>query len=82
MRETCGCLTSRYLDDADPPLGPDFAQVVVDAPDDLDQYEVIGNPLAGDGYREFRVPAVVVNGWADTRTVSPTVSRTAQFGRN
>jgi hypothetical protein len=53
------------LDDADPPLGPDFAQVVVDAPDaELAAYEVIGNPMVRPGsHREWCAPAAIVNRW-------------------
>ena len=53
------------LDDADPPLGSDFAQVIVDAPDDaLAVYEVVDNPRIRPGsHREWRVPATIVNGW-------------------
>ena len=43
------------LDDADPPLGPDFAQLVIPAPESAVAYVVAGNPLAGSGYREFRI---------------------------
>jgi hypothetical protein len=53
------------LDDADPPLGAEFAQVVVDAPDDeIAEYEVIGNPDVRPGsHRESRIPAALVNRW-------------------
>jgi hypothetical protein len=52
------------LDDANPPLGHEFAQVVVDAPEDLDRYEVIGNPLVRPGsHREWCIPAQAVNAW-------------------
>ncbi len=54
------------LDDADPPLGPDFAQVIVDAPDvELEGYEVVDNPRVRAGnHREWRVPAALVNRWS------------------
>jgi hypothetical protein len=52
------------LDDADPPLGDEFAQLTVEAPTDrLAEFEVRGNPLKGEGYREFRIPSAVVNSW-------------------
>jgi len=53
------------LHDADAPLGPDLAQVVVDAPhDELAAYEVIDNPLThASGHRVWCIPAATVNGW-------------------
>jgi hypothetical protein len=57
-------LSDISLYDADPPLGAAFAQVVVDAPTDrLAEFEVVGNPTAGEGYREFRIPAALLNTW-------------------
>jgi hypothetical protein len=49
------------LADASLPLDEDFAQPVIEAPDDLGAFEVADNPHAGEGYRELRVPAVLVN---------------------
>jgi hypothetical protein len=47
------------LDDADPPLGAEFAHVVVDAPEDeIAEFEVVGNPDVRPGsHREWRIPA-------------------------
>jgi hypothetical protein len=53
------------LDDADPPLGPDFAQEVVEEPDDeLGRYEIVNNPLLRpSSHCEWCVPALIVNRW-------------------